>query len=178
MKETITFSQRPDLEINNEILEICFIELDKQQFNYEINIIVGVVYRPPNTDVTQFNEQLSLILNKLKNLNVKHYLVGDYNINLLNYENHIPTSEFVDLMYSYTLFPLIRKPTRIQSNSATLIDNIFSNISLDGLYFNGILVTDVSDHYPVFHIDIGHEFKKEEPYMLKRDICARNKDRF
>ena len=33
-----------------------FIEIDKFVFNSKSNIIVGEVYRPPNTSVAEFNE--------------------------------------------------------------------------------------------------------------------------
>ena len=54
-------------------------------------------------------------------------------------------------MYSNMLFPLIMRPTRITSNTATLIDNIFTN-NLNHVMFNGLLFTDISDHLPVFSI--------------------------
>ena len=53
--------------------------------------------------------------------------MGDYNINLLNSDTHSPTGHYLDLMYSNMLFPLITRPTRVTAQSATLIDNIFTN---------------------------------------------------
>ena len=55
------------------------------------------------------------------------YLMGDYNVNLLNVDKHIPSSDFLETLYSYSYLPLINKPTRINKNTATLIDNIFCN---------------------------------------------------
>ena len=52
-------------------------------------------------------------------------------------------------MYSNMFFLLITQPTRITSNSATLIDNIFTN-NLDTYSFSGLLFTDISDHLPIF----------------------------
>ena len=82
------------------------------------------------------------------------YLMGDYNINLLNSDTHIPSGEFMDILYSNEFLPLISRPTRISTNSATLIDNIFTN-NHDGLNcsINGILVSDISDHFPIFHVN-------------------------
>ena len=54
-------------------------------------------------------------------------------------------------MYSNGFHPLISKPTRITSHSATLIINIFSN-DLDSHKFGGILWSDISDHLPIFQI--------------------------
>ena len=139
---------------------------------------MGVIYRPPNTNVSLFNDQLTCILNKIKPANNKIYLVGDYNINLLNTDAHIPTSDFIELMYSSTLFPLICKPTRVQNNSATLIDNIFNNIKDNISTFNGILVSDISDHYPIFHIDYSSHVNTVEQHSFKRIFTKSSIDKF
>ena len=77
------------------------------------------------------------------------YLLGDFNINLINVSNHIPTAEFLEVMYSHAFTPLITKPTRVTSNTATLIDNIFTNSSRNS--FNGILLSDISICYAIVH---------------------------
>ena len=53
--------------------------------------------------------------------------MGDFNINLLNYDHHMETHDYVDTMFSNSLIPQITKPTRITPTTATLIDNIYSN---------------------------------------------------
>ena len=45
-------------------------------------------------------------------------------------------------------FPLITRPTRITSNTATLIDNIFTN-NLNNLSVSGLMFCDISDHLGV-----------------------------
>ena len=64
-------------------------------------------------------------------------------------DSHVPTNDFIDLMYSNGFYPLISKLTRITSHSATLIDKIFSN-DLDNHKFSGILWSDISDHLPIY----------------------------
>ena len=49
---------------------------------------------------------------------------------------------------SASFLPLISKPTRVANQSATLIDNIFCNIL--PLPESGIILSDISDHYPIF----------------------------
>ena len=64
------------------------------------------------------------------------------------------TADFNDTIYSYCLIPLITRPTRVTETSATLIDNIFTIKSIsynESMY--GILVSDISDHNPIFCID-------------------------
>ena len=53
--------------------------------------------------------------------------MGDYNINLLNVDSHQLTSDFNDTLFSNGIVPMITHPTRVTSNSATLIDNILTN---------------------------------------------------
>ena len=54
-------------------------------------------------------------------------------------------------MYSYSFLSLITRPTRFTSTSATLIDNIMTNVFNDAIV-SGILVSDVSDHLLVFYV--------------------------
>ena len=111
------------------------------------NIIVGTVYRPPETKLDKFHRRMEEIIIKIQKENKKCYIIGDYNINLMNHDVHAGTVEFTDMMYANSFVPLINRPTRITESSATLIDNIISN-DLDCLT-NGIqciLVTDISDH--------------------------------
>ena len=48
-------------------------------------------------------------------------------INLLNYNDHQPTNDFLDSLASEFFIPYILHPTRIASYSKAIIDNIFSN---------------------------------------------------
>ena len=49
--------------------------------------------------------------------------------------------------------PLINKQTRITAHSATLIDNKLTN-NLGCKQFNGIVISDISDHLPVFVYEV------------------------
>lgn len=59
------------------------------------------------------------------------------------------TTEFVHA--SLDFYPQILKPSRKTKDSATIIDNIFVNL-IGGKIKSGLLVTDVSDHLPVFAV--------------------------
>ena len=58
---------------------------------------------------------------------------------------------FVSKLTRQHFFPLILRPSRITSHSATLIDNIFTN-QLHSNLKSGLLFTDISDHLRVFSI--------------------------
>ena len=113
------------------------------------NIIVAPIYRAPNTDLTLLNEHIEYMFHNCNDKTM--YLCGDFNVDLLQCENHAVTSNFIDQIYSYGLHPLITRPTRITKQSATLIDNIFTT-ELEKYTVSGLIINDLSDHLPVFQI--------------------------
>ena len=127
VKNCIKFSLRSELNILNDNIESIFIEIDKSLLKFSNNIIIGTIYRPPSCDIHLFMNEISLILNKLNKENKSIFIMGDYNVNLLNSDKNVQISEFIELMYSCSFLPLINRPTRIHKNSVTLIDNIFCN---------------------------------------------------
>ena len=145
------YVERPEINIMTEHIECLFVEVKSQFKKQKKKILVGVVYRPPNTNINAFTEQIVKIIHSLKIENKQCYIMGDFNINLLNYDHHMETHDYVDTMFSNSLIPQITKPTRITPTTATLIDNIYSNDIL-GEYnqLHGILYTDISDHLPIF----------------------------
>ena len=77
------------------------------------------------------------------------FLLDDFNINLLNYNDHQPTNDFLDSLASNSFIPYILHPTRITSHSKTPIDSIFSNFISPETIFGNITAT-ISDHLPQF----------------------------
>ena len=179
VKDCIPFTKRNDLSIFNCDIESVFVEIDKDQVGASKNIVIGTIYRPPGNDLGVFNTEISDLLDILKKENKLLYIMGDYNINLLNSDSHHPTGEFLDILYSNMLFPLITRPTRVTANSATLIDNIFTNNFYgDNWSAQGVLVTDISDHYPVFHLSGQYVTYTADDYFIMRRYNARNKEEF
>ena len=147
VKQSCQYRERHDLSVNNDdIIESQFIELTKPK-----NLIVGVIYRPPNDKLELFKNSLSELLQKIDSQKKKCFLMGDFNIDLLKIEENQHTNDILNHMFSSSFFPLISRPTRITSRSATLIDNIFVN-SLEDNFTSGLLFTDLSDHLPIFQI--------------------------
>ena len=75
--------------------------------------------------------------------------MGDFNLDLLRYNHHIPTQEFIDSLFSYAFLLLISNPTRLTTYSATLIGNIFTN-NLAHNVLSGMILNDLLNHLPVF----------------------------
>ena len=127
----------------NDLLECLSIELTDLNNNENITTCL---YRQPDSSIdNSINNIEKLFRNKQRNI----YLCGNFNINLFSYYFNNQVNNFLDFIYSLGLFPLITKPTLITSHSATLIDNIFTNIH-DYAHMSGIIVCDIIDHFPVF----------------------------
>ena len=105
-----------------ELIECVFVEVMSQTRKHKRKILVGIVYRPPNTSISAFTEQITNIVRTLRIENNQCYIMGDFNINLLNYDHHMETHDYVAAVFSNCLIPQITKPTRITPTTATLID--------------------------------------------------------
>jgi len=113
-------------------------------------------------------------LEKIKKEHKLCYLLGDYNINLLNSDTHQLTAKFVDTMFMYGYIPLTNKPTRIGSYSATLIDNIYTNNISASNTKSGVFYTDITDHFPVFHITGNKINTSAREFVHKRFFTTEN----
>ena len=146
----LSYKCRNDLNIykKNE-LESTFIEIVNPR---KSNIIVGVIYRHPSMDLADFNcNYLNKLLENVSKEQKSIFLLGDFNVNLLNYNEHNQKNEFLDSLASTSFIPLILQPTRITSDSNTLIDNIFSNV-IDPDIISGNLAATIFDNLPQFAI--------------------------
>ena len=96
-----------------------------------------------------FNKNLNPLLDRLSKENKRVFLLGDFNINLLNYNDHQPADEFLDSLASNSFLPCFLQPTRLTSHSKTLIDNILSNVTSHEVISGNITAT-ISDDLPQF----------------------------
>ena len=114
-------------------------------------------------DIDKFNDNyLNVLLDKLSKENKSVFLLGDFNLDLLKYDNHAPTNELLDSLSSHMFLPHIVQPTKFYSTtSKTHIDNIVSNIhTLCSI--SGNLTASFSDDFPHFLI-VPDIFKNLSP---------------
>jgi hypothetical protein len=140
------FQVRTDLSFMKDYIESIFVEISQEN---SANIVIGCIYRPPNSDVALFNIEVLQMLNILnKNRKILTFIMGDFNLNLLNSDSHAPTNDFLNNLMSHSFLPAIHHPTRITATASTLLDNIFSN-NMKYKMESAILYSDISDHLPV-----------------------------
>ena len=167
-----SFNFEPLLELSTflpRIFESQFVKLKTGKNKYTI---IGNIYRPnsaPFADLKIANSQLKDILHSLKSnpLYKKSSdinIVGDFNIDLLKYQIHSDTETYLETLLEYSLLPIVTLPTRISHNSTTIIDHISTSF-LDNNYDVGIIISDLSDHFPVFYTRSMHDNILDPPEL-------------
>lgn len=147
--EDFSFELRKDCNFStNSPVNSLFINITGSKISKKT---IGVIYRPPNTDTKQFLHDFQVITKTLLHRKTECLITGDFNLNLLKHDVHSDTGYFLNGLLHDSFIPLITRPTRFTDSSSTLIDNIFTNKMFDRAV-SGTLITDISDHLPVFYI--------------------------
>ena len=91
----LAYKPRTDFQIyKKRDLESTFIEIINLK---KSNVIIGCIYRHPNMDLNDFNnDYLNPLLAKSSKEKKTLFLLGDFNVDLSKYEQHSPTNEFLD----------------------------------------------------------------------------------
>ena len=111
INENISYKVRKNLKLSESV----FIEVSKNIFKKNRNIILGVIYRSPDSQLSMFNDSLENILIQIDNLKNIPYLSGDYNVNtagVLSCKSRT-IHDFINIYSSFHYHKLINQPTRI-----------------------------------------------------------------
>ena len=107
------------------------------------------MYRVPNSSCPDSITTYEFITNKLQNENKEIIIGTDQHFDYLNihcaYSKHL-----LETFFAACLVPTITRPTRITSESATLIDSIYVSGSRLEYLRSGKLVADIFDNFPIF----------------------------
>ena len=137
---------------------------------YDKNFLICCVYRHPRSAIDNLTSHFQNVLSKLSS-NKLVFIMGDFNINLLGYASHTPTSDFVNNFFSHSLLPCIHHPTRVSEQRALVIDNIYTNATNANIT-SGNIVMQISDHFPQFLIlkntQVGHDKLESFKYDYSR----------
>ena len=160
IKENINYKVRDDLStFIPHVYESIFIEVVSTSSK---NAIVGIIYRPntqPKADIDVFSQTLYDTMDLINSERKLSVIMGDANIDLKT-GIHQKTNDYIDNIFSRGFIPRICKPTRITRSSATVIDHIYTNYISNNTK-SGIIITDVADHFGIFHI-VQHKQKQSK----------------
>ena len=124
-------------------------------------------------NLNEFNDNyLNILLQKISKEKKNVFLLGDFNVDLLKYDKHAGTNEFIDSLSSYMHLSYNLYPTRVTDHSQTIIYNVLSNyVSKEAVCGN--LTSTIPNHLPqVLFIPSNPTFLKEAEKTLNQTEFA------
>lgn len=120
-------------------------------------IAVGVIYRPPSSNVAQSINEVNEVLDRVCVEFNSVIVLGDINVNLMS-SNTPDVRQFSRMFSSFDLCQLIEKPTRVTATTATLLDVICVSRDLSVLGVDVVDIGGITDHMLTkCEIEIGEE---------------------
>ena len=92
IKDSLQHRYLPDKSIYiSNCAEIVSVEITLRNGK---KVIICCIYRAPNTDLNTLSEFINDIFSKIGKRTV--YMCGDFNVDLLQYDKHAATNDFID----------------------------------------------------------------------------------
>ena len=88
---------------------------------------MNLSYRPPQDDTSSFEKHFQDLLWRHDVCKKEFLVMGDFNINLIEFENNKKVQSFVNLMFCCGMVPVINKPTWATRYTVIAIDHMFTN---------------------------------------------------
>ena len=85
LHESLTFNVRHDLSVNNADIEALCVEIINKKSK---NILINTQYRQLAGNFNEFEAYLNTFLAKSKTTDKTCFLVGDLNLNLIDYQSN------------------------------------------------------------------------------------------
>ena len=143
MRNNIKFKIREDF---GDDLESISVDL---RVPYVRRILVTTVHRPPDRRVELFSF-IENMVSKTDQEGKVCILIGEFNCDLFKSRDN-DTKHLKRIYGMYHFKQLITKPTRVTSNTRTLIDHIASNRS-DNVPESDVILCGISDHDAVYMV--------------------------
>lgn len=148
-------------------LDILILKVQLGKFK---SFIVTAIYLHPPVNKYLYSELIN-IFNYLTTLNKPIYVLGDFNINMLDNSNHISKS-FKHYMTCNKLYQVITEPTRITETSKTLIDLCITN-NKNINYAKSLCDNNIADHNTIV-VSINLQVPKCEATVTKTFRSCKN----
>ena len=173
IRDSLTSNPRNDLDSCTDDFETVWVEIDNKN---DKNFLICCVYRHPSSNIDNLTSHFQNLLSKLPS-NKLLFVMGDFNVNLLDYASHIPTGDFVNNLFSHSLLPCIHHPTRVSEQRGSIIDNIYTNATNANITSGNILMQ-ITDHFPQFMILKNTHVSHSKSESFKYDYSRFKEDSF
>ena len=153
IKDSLTSNPRTDLDSCTNDFETIWVEIENK---YDKNFVICCVHRHPRSAIDNLTSHFQNVLSKLSS-NKLVFIMGDFDINLLEYASHTSTSDFVNNFFSHSLLPCTHHPTRVSEQRASV---------------------QISDHFPQFLIVKNTQVGHDKSESFKYDYSTFKEDKF
>ncbi len=152
--KSIPYVRRKDLE--SKSLETLWIKLCPPKRPAHL---ICFAYRCPQYDITMWLKEFECQMTEAYLEGCQLMIMGDFNVDLLANNAHVKS--WLDLVENSQLLQIINEPTRVSSNSTTLVDHVFTS-SYTKVRAVKVPKIGLSDHYPtcvVFKENFGSKHR-------------------
>lgn len=146
IRNTVNYTR---LDYNVTHTESLWLRISHSSFGKII--MLGIIYRKPNTDIDQFHNSLLGVLEEINVGKTSIVLIGDFNLDVSQTCGNKKIFDYLSMMESIGLEQIISSPTRMTKSTSSLIDHVYTNVNNHTIH-SGVIETDVSDHFPIFAI--------------------------
>ena len=168
ISDRLNYETRDDLIAVTEECPFEWLFIEAEVDNNAI-VMIGIVYKPPDTNVNIFNENFNDLL--ISNERKKCIIMAAFNIDLLKIDTDGQTTDFIHGMFASAFYPTISRPTIVTQQTATLIDTTITNMH-EYPVTSGMLYNDISDHFPVFNFYSMERSKREKYTTVYRQKAS------
>ena len=166
--KNLKFTQNYTLNLKNTSCKDLWFDI-KFPGTQNASYTFAVIYRHPGNDPHNCLEALDENMQTLNQKGNKSFIFGDLNFNT-NLANPPPVIlDYLHTLENNAFCNLITLPTRVTSDSETIIDNILTNVT-DTAITPGVLHYKISDHYPIYcliSIPISKNCQKRDSYSYR-----------
>ena len=126
------------LDYNVTHTEILWLTINQNCFD---TIVIGVIYRKPNTDVDQFQRSLIGVLEEVNVGKQALLLIGDFNIDVSQTIDQ-KIYDYLIMIESIGMQQVISSPTSVTNSTSSVIDNVYTNVYNHAIH-SGVIKTDL-----------------------------------
>ena len=142
-----------------------------------INIIFGVVYRPPSMSTADFVDSFETTLSIHLPTCDELFCLGDLNIDVLNVESR-DFLKLSDMLESFHLKQIVDRPTRVTHNTVTALDLIITTNEELVIGWDTLCADHISDHELVYCLLRCERVLRSVTYKTRRTFKNFNHELF
>ena len=173
VKNYLTSNLRVGLDSCSDDFATIWVETDNKQ---DKDFLLCCVYRHPSSNVDNLTFHFQNLLSKISS-NKLVFIMGDFNINILDYASHTPIGDLVNNIFSYSLLPCNHHPTRVIEYSASVIDNIYT-YATNATITSGNILMQITGQFPQFFILKNAPINHNKLESFKYDYTTFNENEF